>query len=217
MKYWKFWRSGAVFIDQQTLELRVTCEIHRKTGPWPRAMRGGAVEPKKWHFDECFQTCSEREIQQQMLVQDEETLELRETFTSLQQEVEAKTKKLKKVKDAPIPLMMQKQKKALLQSRIMTTNIYFYMQHPFLFLMSVCPSLPLWSPCPFTWIPNDPPASASISRFVLPSPPLPRTSPSLRHSLSIPGLFTLSMLTFSVCFPSGSPSNSLLNPRSAKP
>lgn len=78
-----------------------------------------------------------------MLVQDEETLELRETFTSLQQEVEAKTKKLKKVKDAPIPLMMQKQKKALLQSRIMTTNIYFYMQHPFLFLMSVCPSLPL--------------------------------------------------------------------------
>ncbi|XP_030261544.1 kinesin-like protein KIF3C isoform X1 [Sparus aurata] len=42
------------------------------------------------------QTCSEREIQQQMLVQDEETLELRETFTSLQQEVEAKTKKLKK-------------------------------------------------------------------------------------------------------------------------
>ncbi|XP_073348620.1 kinesin-like protein KIF3C [Pagrus major] len=43
------------------------------------------------------QTCSEREIQQQMLVQDEETLELRETFTSLQQEVEAKTKKLKKL------------------------------------------------------------------------------------------------------------------------
>lgn len=32
-----------------------------------------------------------------MLVQDEETVELRETFTSLQQEVEAKTKKLKKV------------------------------------------------------------------------------------------------------------------------
>lgn len=48
--------------------------------------------------NECFQTCNEREIQQQMLVQDEETLELRETFTSLQQEVEAKTKKLKKVK-----------------------------------------------------------------------------------------------------------------------
>lgn len=45
-----------------------------------------------------------------MLVQDEETLELRETFTSLQQEVEAKTKKLKKVKDAPIPLTTQIQK-----------------------------------------------------------------------------------------------------------
>lgn len=43
------------------------------------------------------QTCSEREMQQQMLVRDEETLELRETFTSLQQEVEAKTKKLKKL------------------------------------------------------------------------------------------------------------------------
>ncbi|XP_056284797.1 kinesin-like protein KIF3C [Pseudoliparis swirei] len=43
------------------------------------------------------QTRSEREIQQQMLVRDEETVELRETFTSLQQEVEAKTKKLKKL------------------------------------------------------------------------------------------------------------------------
>ncbi|XP_008277247.1 kinesin-like protein KIF3C isoform X2 [Stegastes partitus] len=43
------------------------------------------------------QSRNEREMQQQMLVQDEETLELRETFTSLQQEVEAKTKKLKKL------------------------------------------------------------------------------------------------------------------------
>ncbi|XP_042246595.1 kinesin-like protein KIF3C isoform X1 [Thunnus albacares] len=42
------------------------------------------------------QSRREREIQQQMMVQDDETLELRETFTSLQQEVEAKTKKLKK-------------------------------------------------------------------------------------------------------------------------
>ncbi|XP_038563224.1 kinesin-like protein KIF3C isoform X1 [Micropterus salmoides] len=42
------------------------------------------------------QSRSEREMQQKMLVQDEETVELRETFTSLQQEVEAKTKKLKK-------------------------------------------------------------------------------------------------------------------------
>ncbi|XP_051880626.1 kinesin-like protein KIF3C isoform X2 [Pristis pectinata] len=39
----------------------------------------------------------EREIQQQMLLQDEETVELRETYTSLQQEVEMKTKKLKKL------------------------------------------------------------------------------------------------------------------------
>lgn len=42
------------------------------------------------------QTRREREMQQQMFSQDEETLELRETFSSLQQEVEAKTKKLKK-------------------------------------------------------------------------------------------------------------------------
>ncbi|XP_035278465.1 kinesin-like protein KIF3C isoform X2 [Anguilla anguilla] len=43
------------------------------------------------------QTRREREMQQQMLLQDEETLELRETFSSLQQEVELKTKKLKKL------------------------------------------------------------------------------------------------------------------------
>ncbi|XP_062407464.1 kinesin-like protein KIF3C [Sardina pilchardus] len=43
------------------------------------------------------QSRSEREMQQQMLAQDEETLELRETFSSLQQEVELKTKKLKKL------------------------------------------------------------------------------------------------------------------------
>lgn len=40
----------------------------------------------------------EREIQQQMESQDEETLELKETYSSLQQEVDIKTKKLKKVK-----------------------------------------------------------------------------------------------------------------------
>lgn len=40
----------------------------------------------------------EREMQQQVLLQDEETVELRETYTSLQQEVEMKTKKLKKVR-----------------------------------------------------------------------------------------------------------------------
>ncbi|XP_061600385.1 kinesin-like protein KIF3B [Cololabis saira] len=40
---------------------------------------------------------SEREIQQQMMLQDEETLEIKETFTSLQQEVEHKTHKLKRL------------------------------------------------------------------------------------------------------------------------
>ncbi|NXN36061.1 KIF3C protein, partial [Rhinoptilus africanus] len=39
----------------------------------------------------------EREMQQEMLLRDEETMELRETYTSLQQEVEIKTKKLKKL------------------------------------------------------------------------------------------------------------------------
>ncbi|KAM4692950.1 kinesin-like protein KIF3C [Discoglossus pictus] len=39
----------------------------------------------------------EREMQQQMLLRDEEAMELRGTYTSLQQEVEMKTKKLKKL------------------------------------------------------------------------------------------------------------------------
>ncbi|XP_077403217.1 kinesin-like protein KIF3B [Vanacampus margaritifer] len=39
----------------------------------------------------------EREMQQQMECQDEETLELKETYSSLQQEVDIKTKKLKKL------------------------------------------------------------------------------------------------------------------------
>ncbi|XP_034015794.1 kinesin family member 3Cb [Thalassophryne amazonica] len=39
----------------------------------------------------------EREMQQQMMLQEEETLEMRETFSSLQQEVELKTKKLKRL------------------------------------------------------------------------------------------------------------------------
>lgn len=39
----------------------------------------------------------EREMQQQVESRDEETLELKETYSSLQQEVDIKTKKLKKV------------------------------------------------------------------------------------------------------------------------
>ncbi|KAI4904498.1 hypothetical protein NFI96_025300 [Prochilodus magdalenae] len=57
------------------------------------------LEQKRQEIAE--QTRREREMQQQMLVQDEETLELRETFSSLQQEVEAKTKKLKKFRRYP--------------------------------------------------------------------------------------------------------------------
>ncbi|XP_053701125.1 kinesin-like protein KIF3B isoform X1 [Synchiropus splendidus] len=40
----------------------------------------------------------EREIQQQVVLQDEETLEMRDTFSSLQQEVELKTRKLRRVR-----------------------------------------------------------------------------------------------------------------------
>lgn len=46
----------------------------------------------------CLQIRGEREIQQQMMLQEEETLEMRETFSSLQQEVELKTKKLRRVR-----------------------------------------------------------------------------------------------------------------------
>lgn len=61
----------------------------------------GLGEEGKTDRNDSLQTRKEREIQQQMLAQDEETVELRETFTSLQQEVEAKTKKLKKVNRTP--------------------------------------------------------------------------------------------------------------------
>lgn len=39
-------------------------------------------------------------MQQEVECRDEETLELKETYSSLQQEVDIKTKKLKKVQDA---------------------------------------------------------------------------------------------------------------------
>ena len=45
----------------------------------------------------CGQKGREREMQQQVGCRDEETLELKETYSSLQQEVDIKTKKLKKV------------------------------------------------------------------------------------------------------------------------
>lgn len=41
---------------------------------------------------------SEREMRQQMMLQEEETLEMMETFSSMQQEVELKTKKLRRVR-----------------------------------------------------------------------------------------------------------------------
>lgn len=45
-----------------------------------------------------LQIRQEREIQQQMMLQDEETVEMKETYSSLQQEIELKTKKLKRVR-----------------------------------------------------------------------------------------------------------------------
>lgn len=53
------------------------------------------LEIKRQEIAEQMRT--ETEMQQQMFDQDEETIELRETFTTLQQEVELKTKKLKKL------------------------------------------------------------------------------------------------------------------------
>lgn len=49
-------------------------------------------------FKSGLQIRREREIQQQMMLQDEETLEMRETFSTMQQEVELKTKKLRRVR-----------------------------------------------------------------------------------------------------------------------
>lgn len=45
-----------------------------------------------------LQIRSEREMKQQMMLQEEETLEMMETFSSMQQEVELKTKKLRRVR-----------------------------------------------------------------------------------------------------------------------
>ncbi|XP_017277100.1 kinesin-like protein KIF3B [Kryptolebias marmoratus] len=53
------------------------------------------LELKKQEIAE--QIRREREIQQQMMLQEEETLEMKETFSSLQQELEHKTKKLKRL------------------------------------------------------------------------------------------------------------------------
>lgn len=48
-------------------------------------------------FLSVFQIRSEREMKQQMMLREEETLEMMETFSSMQQEVELKTKKLRRV------------------------------------------------------------------------------------------------------------------------
>ncbi|XP_077418783.1 kinesin-like protein KIF3C [Vanacampus margaritifer] len=53
------------------------------------------LEQKRQEITE--QIRREREMQQQVMLQDEETLEMRETFSSLQQEVDMKTKKLRKL------------------------------------------------------------------------------------------------------------------------
>lgn len=57
----------------------------------------GVVSGQADEFCDVVQKRREREIQQQMESRDEETLELKETYSSLQQEVDIKTKKLKKV------------------------------------------------------------------------------------------------------------------------
>lgn len=49
-------------------------------------------------FSSVLQIRREREMKQQMMLREEETLEMMETFSSLQQEVELKTKKLRRVR-----------------------------------------------------------------------------------------------------------------------
>lgn len=58
-----------------------------------------SLKGKADEFCDVAQKRREREIQQQMESRDEETLELKETYSSLQQEVDIKTKKLKKVRN----------------------------------------------------------------------------------------------------------------------
>lgn len=48
-------------------------------------------------YNVCEQKRREREMKQEIECRDEDTLELKETYSSLQQEVDIKTKKLKKV------------------------------------------------------------------------------------------------------------------------
>ena len=52
----------------------------------------------KWRFNGIFLFSQKREVemQQQLELQEESTLEIRETLTSVQQEVDVKTRKLKK-------------------------------------------------------------------------------------------------------------------------
>lgn len=67
-----------------------------------------------------------------MLAQDEETVELRETFTSLQQEVEAKTKKLKKVSAAqsrsPCVLSRTSLLSSILSSFLLTSSADLFLR-----------------------------------------------------------------------------------------
>lgn len=59
----------------------------------------GPVWPFNWSLlSSVLQIRREREMKQQMMLREEETLEMIETFSSLQQEVELKTKKLRRVR-----------------------------------------------------------------------------------------------------------------------
>lgn len=81
--WWVAWDSSMIGWLMAAVWLSLpSCGSHAVT------LRGGWFIQKR----------REREMQQEMLLRDEETMELRETFTSLQQEVEIKTKKLKKVR-----------------------------------------------------------------------------------------------------------------------
>lgn len=80
--------------QQRMLELRRQ-EIAEQVGQ--SSAVGGRARLLPPADGRCVQKCREREMQQQMESRDEETLELKETYGTLQQEVDVKTKKLKKV------------------------------------------------------------------------------------------------------------------------
>lgn len=91
----------------------------------------------------------EREIQQQMESRDEETLELKETYSSLQQEVDIKTKKLKKVKRKWLPVYHSGNKINLcvkVRGALASDRFWLLLCAPVIFQAASCEGRDPWSP-----------------------------------------------------------------------